>query len=147
MTALREHPPAPWHLWLVAILAIAWNAMGALDYYLTQSGDAEYLSAFTPEQVAFFTGFPAWVDASWAVAVWGGLLGALLLLLRKSLAVPVLLISLLAMVLTTIHNYLLMDGLQVMGDPFSLTFTLVIFLVALFLLRYANRQRRNGVLR
>ncbi len=146
MTEQRERQPAPWHLWLVAILAIAWNAMGALDYYLTQSGDAEYLSAFTPEQIAFFTDFPAWVDASWAIAVWGGLFGALMLLLRKPVAVPVLLISLLAMMVTTIHNYLFADGLQVMGDPFSLTFTLVIFLVALFLLRYASRQRRNGVL-
>jgi hypothetical protein len=63
----------------------------------------------------FFYGFPTWVVAFRALAVWGGVLGTLLLLLRKRLAVPVLLVSFLAMIVTSIHNFFLSNGLEVMG--------------------------------
>ena len=73
------------------------------------------MSQFTPEQLEYFYGFPAWLDAFWALAVWGGVLGALLLLTRRRAAVPVLLTSLVAMVVISIHNFVLTDGLDVMG--------------------------------
>lgn len=136
----------PWHLWVIGALALLWNAMGAFDYVMTKTKNAAYMSAFTPEQLAFFYGLPAWVVATWAIAVWGGVLGALLLLLRRRLAVEVLLASLLAMVVTTIHNYGLSNGMAVIGDAFSLGFTAVIFLVALGLFLYARTLRRRGVL-
>ena len=55
----------PWHLWVIGVVALLWNAMGALDYVMTQTRNEEYMSNFTPEQLSFFYGFPAWVDAAW----------------------------------------------------------------------------------
>ena len=78
---------APVHLWIVGILAVLWNAVGCFDYFATQSQMESYMSQFTPEQLEYFYGFPAWVDACWAIAVWGSLLGSLLLLVRKAWAV------------------------------------------------------------
>jgi len=104
------------------------------------------MSAFTPEQLAFFYGFPAWVIAAWAIAVWGGILGALLLLLRRRLAVWVFLVSLVAMVVTTIHNYVLSDGLEIFADAGSQAFTAVIFVIALGLYIYSRAMRKRGVL-
>jgi len=95
----------PWHLWLVGILGLLWNSMGAFDYLMTQTQNEAYMGQFTPEQLEFFYGFPTWVVASWALAVWGGVLGALLLLLKRRLAVSVLLASFLAMVVTSIDNF------------------------------------------
>ena len=100
----------------------------------------------TPEQLDFFYGFPAWVVAFWALAVWGAVLGSVLLLLRKRLAVPVFLVSFLSMVVTTFHNFVLSDGLSVMGDPFSLLFSAIIFVFALLLYIYAKAMRERGVL-
>jgi len=77
----------PRHLWAVGIFALLWSAMGAIDYFMTQTGNEAYMSEFTPEQLAFFYGMPAWADATWAIAVWGGVLGALLLLFRQRYAV------------------------------------------------------------
>jgi hypothetical protein len=71
-----------WHLMLVAILAILWNLAGCADYVMTQYGVAPYLQLFTQQQAEYFTSMPALVDGSWAVAVWGGLVGAILLFLR-----------------------------------------------------------------
>ncbi len=137
----------PKHLWVVGIVALLWNAMGAMDYVMTQTRNEAYMSEFTPEQLAFFYGFPTWVVAAWAIAVWAGVLGAVLLLLRKRLAVPVFLASLVAMVITTFHNYVLSDGMEVMGkDPMALGFTVVIFLVAIALFLYARAMQKRGTL-
>lgn len=149
MTELQETQTArtPWHLWAVGIIATLWSAMGAVDYVMTQTRNEAYLSKFTPEQLAYFTGFPVWVVATWAIAVWGGVLGALLLLLKRKLAVWVLLVSLMAMVLTTFHNFVLSNGMEVMGDGESLVFTAAIFVIAVVLYLYATTMEKRGILR
>ena len=136
----------PWHLWLVGIVALLWSCMGAFDYYMTQTRNESYMSHFTPEQVEFFYGFPAWLVAFWAIAVWGGVIGAVLLLLRKRVAVWVFLASLVSMVITAIHNYGFSNGMEVMGDAFSLGFTAVIFVLALLFFVYSRAMRNKNVL-
>ena len=135
----------PWHLWLVGILGLLWDSMGAFDYVMTQTRSEAYMSQFTPEQLEFFYAFPAWLVAFWAVAVWGGVAGTILLLLRKRLAVPVLLGSFVAMIVTAVHNFFLSNGLEVMGAV-GLVFSVLIFVVALGLWLYARAMARQGVL-
>ena len=136
----------PWHIWVIGIVALLWNAMGAFDFVMTQTNNEAYMSNFTAEQLDFFTGFPFWVVAVWAIAVWGGVIGTLLLLLRMKWAVPVFLASFAAMVITAIHNYGFSNGMEVMGDLFSLIFTAVIFLIALALYLYARAMHKREVL-
>jgi len=136
----------PVHLWIVAVVAVLWDAMGAYDYLMTQTENASYMSRFTEAQIAYFTGFPIWVVTAWAIAVWGGVLASVLLLLRKKLATPVFLVSLLAMVATLIHNFLLSDGLEIMGGAGPLAVTALVFLMALGLYLYARAMQARGVL-
>lgn len=135
----------PLHLWVVGALAVLWNGFGAFDYLMTQSQNASYMSQFTPEQLEYFYGFPAWVVVFWALAVWGGLLGSVLLLLRKRLAVPVLLASFVSMAVTFTHNFLLSEGLEVMGTG-AAAFSGMIFVVALGLWLYARAMAKREVL-
>jgi hypothetical protein len=139
---------AVWHLWAVGVLSLLWNAVGAFDFCMTESRNADYLKGFTPAQIEFFHGFPFWVVAAWGIAVWGGVLGSVLLLARRRAAVPVFLVSLLAMVLTAVHNYLLSDWLKVAGGGVGpLIFSAVIFVICLVLWLYAKSIRAQGVLR
>ena len=138
---------APWHLWAVGIIGLLWSAMGAMDYVMTKIKNEDYLAAFTAEQLEFFFSFPIWVNAAWAIAVWGGVIGTILLLLRKASAVWVLLVSFLAMFITAIHNYGLSNGMEVVGDTFSLVFTALIFIVGLALWLYAKAMQSRGVLK
>lgn len=142
-----EAGATPRHLWVIGIVSLLWNAMGAMDYVMTQIRNESYMSAFTPEQLSFFYGFPTWVVATWAIAVWGGVVGSILLLARKAVAVWVFLASLTAMVITTIQNYVLSDGMKVIGDTFTLIFTAVIFATALGLYLYARTMQQRGVLK
>jgi len=136
----------PWHLWLVGVLALLWNAVGAFDYVMTETHNVSYMSKFTPEQVAYFHGYPMWVVATWALSVWGGVLGSALLLLRKRLAVPVFGVSLATLLLTFLYNFVFTNGYQIMGGAGGLIFCAVIFVIAVALLLYARRLARAGTL-
>jgi hypothetical protein len=135
----------PVHLWIIGILALLWSLMGAYDYLMTQTENETYMSKFTPEQLEFFYSFPTWLVAVWAVAVWGGVLGALLLLLRKKLAVPVLVVSFLCMVVTLIRDYGFAGAADIVGG-IGVVFGAIVFVIALALIVYARWMVRRGVL-
>ena len=120
--------------------------MGAFDYLMTQTKNAEYMANFSPAQLEYFYGFPTWMTAAWAVAVWGGMLCAVLLLMRKHLAEPVFLVSFVAVVLTTLYSYVLSNGTEVFEGVGSQVFSALIFAVALGLYLYARQLRKRGVL-
>ena len=85
--------------------------------------------------------------AAWGIAVWGGVLGSLLLLLRKRPAVQLFLASAICMVLTDLYTFILANGLSVMGGVPVLVFSAVIFVIGILLLIYARAMRKQGVLR
>ncbi|WP_374471942.1 hypothetical protein [Phenylobacterium sp.] len=138
----------PWHLWLVGALAILWNGYGAFDYTMTHlQGDAWLRAAgMTEAQISYFNAMPAWMTGVWAVGVWGGLLGAVLLLARRRLALPVFLISLAAFLLSLLYTYALSDGAAVMGQM-AMTMNLVIFAGCVFFAWYAWAMTKRGLLR
>jgi hypothetical protein len=136
----------PWHLWMVGAASLLWNGFGAFDYVMTQTGNADYLAQFEPEQLAYFEGFPAWAVATWALAVWGGVLGSVLLLVRSKWAAPAFLVSLVSMAANTVYTFVLSDGMEMMGAG-GAAFSAVIFVIALALLLYARAMARAGVLR
>jgi hypothetical protein len=136
----------PRHLWIVGALSLLWNVVGAFDYTATQIRLDSYMSQFSAEQLAYFYGFPAWAVAAWAIAVWSSLLGSVCLLLRKAWAMPLFGIALAGMVLTAIYNFVLTDGMAMLGTG-GLVFTAVIWVIAISLFFYARAMARRGVLR
>ncbi len=135
----------PKHLWIIGIITLLWNLVGAYDYLMTQTHNETYMAGFDQAQLDFFYGFPTWLEVFWALAVWGGVLGSVLLLLRKCLALPVFVVSFVSMTITAVHNFGLSNGMDVMGAE-GLAFTVVIFLVALGLVIYSWLMRRQGVI-
>lgn len=136
----------PKHLWIVGILSFLWNAMGAVDYVMTETHNEAYMGQYSPEQLEHFYSFPTWFIAFWAIAVWGSLIGSALLLLRIRWAGAAFFVSLLAMAVTTVYNYVLTDGAALMGVAGTI-FTVVIWVVGIFLLLYSRAMCKRGVLR
>ena len=144
--SMRRPYRAPWHLWLVGVAGVLWNAMGAFDYLMTETRNAAYLAKFPPAQLEWVNSLPSWAIGLWALASWGGVTGSVLLLMRKKLAVHVFLVSLVAMVLSTIHNYGMANASEVFPGTGAKLFTLVIFLVAVGLYLYARAMNKRGLL-
>ena len=136
----------PVHLWIVGILAVLWNAVGAFDYTATQLQLESYMGQFSQEQLDYFYGFPVWMDAAWAIAVWSSVLGSLCLLLRKSWAVSLFGLSILGLAVSTVYNFGLSNGLEVMGSG-GAAFSAVIWVVAILLYMYAQGMIRRQVLK
>jgi hypothetical protein len=145
MNAGETRPEAPMHLWIVGILALLWNAMGAWDYLATELRLEAYMEGFTEEQLAYFYGFPSWVVAFWAIAVWGSLLASIGLLLRRKWSVWAFGVSFVALVVTSIYNFGLSNGAEVMGST-GVIFSVVIWIISILLLVYACWLSRRGVL-
>lgn len=135
-----------WHFWAISILSLLWNLVGALDYVMTQTRNEAYMSAFTPEQLEFFYGLPQWTVAAWAIGVWGSVIGSILLLLRKRGAVWAFAVSLLGIVITAFQNFVLDNGVEIMGGGIAIFMSIAVFVIALALLLYARAMAQRGVL-
>ena len=137
----------PWHLWVVGVLAAMWNGFGCFDYVMTQTRRDEWFvqMGMTEAQLTYFNAMPAWTHAAWAIGVWGGLLGALLLLLRKKLAAPVFVVSFLGWLAGAVYAFVLSDGIEAMGPMWPMQ--IVIGAACIFFIWYAWTMGKKGVLR
>jgi hypothetical protein len=73
-----------WSFWLLGVAALAWNAMGCVNYLMQM--DPERLAAYPEAARALVADRPAWATAAFAVGVFGGAAGCVLLLLRTRFA-------------------------------------------------------------
>ena len=146
MMAAQRTTGRPWHLWLIGIIGILWSAMGVVSFMLTEMRVEAVMSRFPPQQRAYFESFPWWSVAFWAIGVFGGVIGCLLLLLKHRRAFHVLLVSLIGTVVSTLGGLFLLGGMQVMRDTDALGLTLFPIIVAAVLASYAGAMSKNGVL-
>jgi hypothetical protein len=144
--AIMGRPATPWHLWVVGILALLWNSFGAYDYLMTMTRNEAYMSAFTPEQLEYFYGFPAWMVAFWAVGVWCAFLGAILLVLRSRWAFHAFLLGLVGMAGTWFYQFTHPAPPGVL-DGIGLLMSVVIWITQVLLALYAFSMLKKGVLR
>lgn len=140
---MNESTKTPWHLWVVGILTLLWNAIGIFSYMMTHLDRLEDLG-MTPDQIAFFDSFPAWANALWALGVWGAFIGSILLLLRSRWAVTSVAISVVGLVGTTIYQNFM---IEVPEELQSLPLNVMIWVTTLFMLWYARRMTAAGLLR
>jgi hypothetical protein len=138
----------PWHLWLVGVIAVLFNAIGAFDYVMSMTQGASYMAraGMTPAQIAHYQEMPIWMTAVWTVGVWGALLGSVLILLRNKLAFPVFAVSLGAFLVSLIYTYVLTDGGRIMGSAMAIT-SVVITALLLFFMWYSWLMTKRSVLR
>jgi len=142
--APNAKPPA-W-FWIVAVLMLLWNGVGAMAYIGEAMLPAEALQALPEGQRILILGRPAWATAAYAVAVFGGVAGCLLLMIRRRPAVAVLTLSLLGVLVQMGHAFLLADAFRLVGAAGTALPALVVA-GALFLVRFARHARAKGWLR
>ena len=83
----------PTHLWIVGVLSVLWNGMGCFDYLMTETANRTYLARMPADQIAYMHALPAWLTGMWAIGVWCGLAGSILLLMRSRYSVPLFALS------------------------------------------------------
>ena len=91
-----------WSFWLIATIAFIWNVMGVVNYFVQMNPDV--VDAYRASEQQIISGRPAWATAGFAIAVFGGALGGLMLLLRRSAAFYLFIASLLGVIVTMTHT-------------------------------------------
>lgn len=142
----------PAHLWVVGALATLWNAFGCYDYTMTRMRNADYVASAMPgvdpnAALAWVDAMPMYAQIGWALGVWLGLLGAVLLLLRSRWAVWSFAVSLVGAVLSLGYQIALAPPLEGATGPMVTVMPYVIILIAGFLAWYAWTMEKKGVLR
>lgn len=139
-------PGRPWHLWLIGTIGGLWSSIGALSFILTQMNVEAVMSRFPPQQREYFGSFPLWAVAFWAIGVFGGVIGCLLLLLKNRLAFHVLLASVIGAIVSNLGGLFLLGGMEVMGGTSALGLTAFPVVFAALLAYYARAMSKKGVL-
>ena len=135
--------PVPAWFWIAAGLALLFEAFGSYMYIAQVSADRATLPL---DQRAMWDATPMWMVAANAIAVWVGLVGAGLLLLRRKLAVPVLLVSLLAIFVQFSGLFLVPQLRQTVPDT-ALAGPIAIIVICYAIFQLARLAHKRGWLR
>jgi hypothetical protein len=127
-----------WSFWIIIVVTLIFNVMGVINYFVQMNADS--LASFPEKYRPIIEGRPAWATAAFAIAVFGGSLGSLLLLLRKSAAIYVLIASLLGVLVTMMHIFGV-AGLRSFEIWIGVLMQLV---VTAFLIWYSKLAERKG---
>ena len=132
----------PKWFFIVAILAIVWNALGVMAYLSMAFMSAEDFMKLPETQRNLELAMPLWAKAAFAIAVFAGFIGSLLLVFKKSIAIFALVFSFLAVCVQQYNFIYLMDGFNFI-DSSAKIMTIMIIVVAVLLIglaHYANSK-------
>lgn len=106
---------APVWLYIVAVIALLWNLLGCVAFVGDLRLTAADIAQMPAEHQALYAARPAWAVAATAVAVFGGVLGCIALLMRKKWALPMFVLSLIGLIAQDIGLFVLADAIKLAG--------------------------------
>ena len=127
-----------WSFWIISVVTLIFYVMGVINYFVQMNPDM--LASFPESYRPIIEGRPAWATAAFAIVVFGGSLGCLLLLFRKSAAFYVLLVSLLGVIVTMMHIF----GVAGFSSFEIWIGVLMQLVVTAFLIWYSKLTERKG---
>lgn len=128
---------------VVAVLALIWNLLGVMAYLMQVNMSVAELNKLPEAQRALYENIPAWVTSAFAIAVFGGTIGSLGLVLKKKWAVPMFIISLVAVIVQMYYTFFISDFLKVRGDG-DVIMSVLVILIALYLWLLSRKAVSKG---
>lgn len=131
-----------WSFWAIGAVALIWNVLGGVNFFMQM--DADVVAAMPETHRAIIIGRPVWATGGFAVIVFGGALGCLLMLFRKSAASNVFVVSLIGGVVTMIHT------INIASTTIRFSFSEIVVMilmplaVAVFLIWYSKQAESKG---
>ncbi len=128
-----------WSFWAIGAVALVWNVMGVMNFFMQMNPDM--IAAYRDSERAIIEDRPAWATGAFVIAVFGGALGCILLLLRKLVAYYLFIASLLGVIVTMIYTL----GTGIEFSPGEIIGIILMPLVlAAFLIWYSKQAGNKG---
>ncbi len=131
------------NFWIIGGAALFWNLLGLFLYYQHVTTTIADLQRSSPEMQDLVLNVPMWATSAYATAVTAGVLGSLLMLMRKSWAVPIFILSLIGVVIQDLHTFVLKNAYAIIGPIWSAV-SLAVLVVAVLLVWYSRAARARG---
>ncbi len=132
--------------WLIGGAALIWNLFGFSIYYMTVTITPEQMLArYEPDQIVYMESIPVWVTSAFAIAVTTAVIGSVFLLLRNALALPLFVISLVAILVQHTYSFVLSDVVAIFGMT-QVYIASTVFVITILLVFYSWRARAKGLL-
>lgn len=135
--------PNTWY-WIIAVIALLWNLMGVSRYLMQAYNVESFRDQFNADQLALIDGTPAWATAVFAIAVFSGLLGAILLLMKRRLAVPLLGLSLICVLVQMIYSWVGTNVLNLFGTVDAIVLPIMVIVISIFLYYYSKGAKQKN---
>ena len=131
---------------IIGVVLLLWGLMGVASFALQYTIDLTELARTDPAGARAFAAMPAWVWIVYAIAVATGVLGSIALLLRRSIASFLYLISLVSVIVQFGFVFTGTSLIAEKGWLVATAFPIFIFAVALFEWLYARSLVAKRVL-
>ena len=126
----------------VLITALLWNILGVFAFIMQLLLTPEMVSKLPQEQQLAYNSQPLWATLAFAIAVFGGALGCVLLLFKKSLARLTLIISLAAILAQQYYNFMIINSINLFGiSAILMPIAVTIIAIALVYLSFHLKQQ------
>ena len=126
-----------WSFWVIGVFALVWNLGGIANFMMQIRPEA--LAKMPEAHRLVAEARPLWATVSFAISVFGGATGSLLMMMRQPAAAFVFSISLIFSVAVTLHAYGVEGFISGLGT-FEVVLTVIMPVVlAAFLVWYSRR--------
>ena len=138
----HHHTPRPVAGWFMpaAVASVLFMGLGCIVYLMHVLADP---NALPLDQRAALEAEPAWVTAANAIAVWVGLIGAILLVVKRKIAEWVMLVSLVA-VLVWLAGLIVVGPLREAMSANDLLVAIVVSALTWTIYWFARHSRQRG---
>ena len=139
---INGKPPSAF--WIIGGVALVWNLIGLSLFYMQVSATDEVLrAAYGEAEFEYLSSIPTWVTIAYAIAVIAGVLGCILLLMRKVWAIPAFIVSLVAIIVQDTYSFVLSDAMKVFGTG-VIAIPIVVLVIAIGLVFYSRSVKEKG---
>lgn len=132
--------------WIIGMISLVWNAMGVYNYLIQAYQTEAFTSSVNEVQLALMESMPSWNTALFAIAVFSGLIGTILLLMRKKEAVPLFMLSFITATVMQLYWLFGTDAVEVFSEQMPYLMPILVIVFCAFILWYSKNQKTKGVI-
>ena len=132
---------------IIGILALLWNIMGLFQFimaaFMQDTMLETYSETYTPQQMELFLNTPNWYYVVFGICTITGVLASIALLLKKKIAVPLFLVSLVTVLVIQGFWMLGTQAIELLGTE-AIIMPMLVIVTSIFLYFYCKGARQNN---
>lgn len=125
---------APAWFAILGILALLWNLIGVLAYFGHVLMTEEMKNALPPDQLEAMNAAPLWVIISFTIAVFGGIIAVILMVMRRKAALFFFQVSFAGIFFQQIHTFFFIDAVAIFGNIQGLVMPAILLFIGVVLI-------------